>query len=151
MTKTKEVDKKVNRFLEIKGEILILEKEQADLREELLEEVKKKYPDEKHSATVIAGNYNVKRIISKTVEWNLPEFKKLVGETAYREIVKIKETIDKSCEPKIKEKVEQGVIKKEDLFKVTKPKYVIKLMVKEKADESGEKEEDRDFLEMMDY
>jgi translation initiation factor IF-2 len=146
------VNKKVLRFLEVQKEIEELENEQLELKTQLFTEMRKKYPDEKYSAAMIFGNHNVKRIVVKTVEWDYDKLKKLIGETAYNTIVKIKESIDKSCEPKIKELIEQGILKKDDIFKVSKPKYSLRLMIGEKSKEEGiVKEETRDFFELMDY
>jgi len=144
-------EEKAIRYLAIDRQVSELEKEAEDLRLQLIDAVNEKFPNEKVTATITAGDYNIKRIAVAKLTWDLPELKKLVGETNYKEIVKVKESIDKSSLTKMEKKMELGVVEKNDLKKVSRVDYEARLKVKNKDENDNTKDEGNEFVELMDY
>ena len=140
------IDKLVAEFNEVNGQLEALELRKEKLREKLLDKVKAKSPDEKRSFKLDVGDYYVHRVVTTNLKWNLPQLKGLVGETLYKEIIKVKEAVD---EDKLKEKVDAGTIKMGDVKKSFEPKYIEKLLVRLHTEDAKFEDSPRPFVEMF--
>lgn len=149
---TKKIEDKAVRYLEIDRQMTELDKEKEEIRMDLLDAVDEKFPDQKRSATITVGEYNIKRISVAKIKWDLPLLKKLIGQSNYKDIIKVKESIDKASLKKISQKKEAGLIDKKDIVEASEVNYESRLKVKNKDENENEKEEQEDsFIVDMDY
>jgi len=148
MTKEKIVDL-VDRFGEIKNKIDELEKEKDEIRTKLINEIDKKFPDKKRSAKIEVGNFNVIRVEIPKIKWDLKKLENLIGEQLFKQITKIKTTVD---EDKVENFIKDKKIDKKAIFKVTKVNYQEQLRVNLKSEKDNEEfGEKRSFIEEMNY
>jgi len=116
------------------------------LRERMIEEVTKKYPDEKRSARIEVNGYYIIRSAVPKIKWDNNKFKKLVGEELYGQVIDIEETINENKVEKLKN---EGKIKMGDVEKSSEVDFITQLRVNLRSEDKPEESELRPLVEDM--
>jgi hypothetical protein len=114
------------------------------LRKVLLERVKGSCPDEKKPGRVNIEEYDILRVVSPKLKWNYKKLEELVGKAEYSKIIKLKPTIDKEGERRIKKLLDEEKISRAELRKTRSVDFQISLKVIPHTKGTLPTEEDQD-------
>jgi hypothetical protein len=139
-------DQLLKEWLKLKKQEKEVELRSEVLREKLLKEVTKKYPDEKRSARIEVDEYHIIRSAVPKIEWDKDKLKKLIGKSLYEQIIEIEEHID---EKKLKTLVDGKKIKMSDVEKSCEIKFSKQLRVNLRSKDKSDENELRPLVEDM--
>ena len=133
-------------WLKLKKKNEELELRSSVLRERMIEEVTKEYPDEKRSARIEVNGYSIIRSAVAKIKWDIEKFKKLIGEELYNQVKIVKETIDENKVEKLKD---EGKIKMADINKTSEVSFTKQLRVNLRSEDKPEESNQRPLVEDM--
>lgn len=133
-------------WLKLKKKNEELEMRSSVLRERMIEEVTKEYPDEKRSARIEVNGYSIIRSAVAKIKWDIEKFKKLIGEELYNQVKIVKETIDENKVEKLKD---EGKIKMADINKASEVSFTKQLRVNLRSEDKPDESNSRPLVEDM--